>query len=209
MVEQAANVCCGVSGGHPGLRHARGPEPDQLRRHRRPGLRRLPLFQCLRGRGPPGGRPAGPRAGRRRVGAALDGTAPTGSGTRASSESSPTSRPDEPGTDRSGIGPLPRRPGGSPSSEALWTDDPDLPDRSLRDAGHQHAGPGRPLRPVARLRPPVGADRRDDPAAQSRAQGRSATCCARTTYEPDAGRTVVRAISTRSPAWRPSGWSGS
>ena len=89
MVEQAALVCHGDSGGHPGLYDGRVAEPDQLGRHGRPDLRLLPLFQRLRGGRVEGCRPARDPGGSRRDARAAGRRWPTGSGTRASSASRP------------------------------------------------------------------------------------------------------------------------
>ena len=110
MVEQAAKVCCGMPSGHPGLRML---EDLNLISSAGSGDQLFGAFLYSNAAAVAGLRAAArlaARAGSRRVGAAMDANAPIGSGTRASSGSSPASRPDGPGACRSGVGPLPPGP---------------------------------------------------------------------------------------------------
>ena len=72
MIEQACKVCCGDSGGHPGLRLLEDLQPDQLGRQPRPAFRRVPVFERLRRGGPESRRPAGRSPGPRRNSRAVE-----------------------------------------------------------------------------------------------------------------------------------------
>ena len=115
MIEQAAAVCCGDSGGHPGLRMLEDLNLISSAGERRPALRGLPLLERVRRGGPPRRRAAGRRAGARANRRGDGPPAPIGSGTTASSRSSSPAVRTSPGWSI----PSPAassRPAGSPSS---------------------------------------------------------------------------------------------
>ena len=171
MIEQAAAVCCGDSGGHPGLRLL---EDLNLISSAGSGDQLFGAFlysnACV---------VAGLRAAARLASQlGMNGSAgagwhvPIGSGTRESCQAIATSRPGSPGlTDpESGRFLQARR---LSKLRGLWTDNPDFLIEHSTTLDITMLGAGRPVRPAAGLRPAVDPDRRRHPPRQRGTQGRS------------------------------------
>ncbi len=211
MIEQAAAGLRGRIGRPSRPDDARRPEPDQLGRQRRSsssGRFSTPTPASWPACGPPRGSPA-------RLG--INGSAERWNRLRGSdlerrhpARSIATSRPGSPGMidPDSGRFLQARR---LSKLRGLWTNEPESLDRPVDHARHQHAGlcPSR-----SACCPP--ADPRLIRTAESILRANDAlkgdpNVLARTTYEPCQTPAVAAraAISTTSPAWRRSGWSGS
>ena len=171
MIEQAAAVCCGESGGHPGLRLL---EDLNLISSAGSGDQLFGAFLYSNACVVAGLRAAARLAtqlGMTRSADALDRVRRSDLERRypQGDRHQPARKPGLVDPD-SGRFLQARR---LSKLRGLWTDDPEfLVDHRARPR-HQHAGPLRPVRPLAGLRSAVGPDRREHPARQRRAQGRS------------------------------------